>query len=162
MLLYRRRIYLIGLVVTFFLLDRLAKDMVQHKLMVSESIPVLPDVFHITYVHNPGAAFSLFHQYPSALLILTSILFLAFLLYSLLKKSLSLQEVFALGLILGGALGNIADRLMLGQVIDYLDFRIIDYPIFNLADAFIFCGICLLSVYYVFQSKRNDIPVSGL
>ena len=85
-----------------------------------------------------------------------------FLAYSLMKKSLSMQEVFALGMILGGALGNIGDRLLLGQVVDYLDFTWIDYPIFNLADAFIFCGICLLAFHYVFQNRRNDLKLTGL
>lgn len=162
MLLYKRRIYLIGLVVFFFLADRIGKEIVQHTMSVGESIPIFEGVFHITFVYNPGAAFSLFHQHPVPLLVLTSVLFLAFLLYSLGKKSLSLLEVYALGMILGGALGNIGDRLLLGQVVDYLDFTLIDYPIFNLADTFIFIGICLLCYYYVFQSRHNHLPISRL
>lgn len=162
MLVYRRRIYLICLVVLFFLLDRGGKTWVQNHLAAGESLRLFPDVFHITFVHNSGAAFSMFQQYPIALLILTSVLFAIFLLYSLSRKLLSLWEVYALSLILGGALGNISDRLTVGRVIDYLDFVLIDYPIFNLADVFIFLGITLLLIHYVLQNRQDTVKLSCL
>jgi signal peptidase II len=160
MMLYRRRIALIALVVGSFLLDRLGKVWVQKTMTDGQSIPVIQDVFHITYVYNPGAAFSLFQEHPVPLLILTATLFFVFLFYGLSKRSLSWWDVSSLGLILGGALGNIADRMMHGQVVDFLDFTLIDYPIFNLADAFIFIGIGLFLIQYVLHSRHSHYKLS--
>lgn len=161
MLSYRRRIHLITWIVFLFLVDRGVKEWVQHQLFQGDSIPIIPHVFHITFVHNSGAAFSLFREHPLPLLWVTIGLFSIFLFYSLLKPQLNQWEVSALSLILGGALGNIADRLMLGRVIDYLDLAWIDYPIFNLADVFIFCGICLFISHYVFQTRKNHLQLSS-
>lgn len=151
---YRRRIFLLFWVVLFFLLDQGCKIWVQTAMGHGQSFAIIPDVFHITLVHNTGAAFSLLNNQPAFLLGLTLVLFVGFLVYALRKPVLSRYEVAALALIMGGALGNIADRVMLGRVVDFLDFTLIDYPIFNLADVFIFSGICLVLYRYV----RADAP----
>lgn len=128
----------------FFLLDRLIKNKIQHGMHLGESVPVIDQVFHITYVQNAGAAFSLFHSQPQLLLSVTVLLFAGFLVYCLKKSVDHWMEPLAMGLILGGALGNIIDRMMIGRVVDYLDVTCINYPVFNLADAGIFCGILIL------------------
>ncbi|MBY0403495.1 MAG: signal peptidase II [Cyanobacteria bacterium] len=151
----RHRIYLLASVVTFFLLDRFSKDWVQSNLVPGETYPIIPQIFHLTFVHNKGAAFSLFSQHPLPLLIFTSALFLSFLVYCLAKRNLWLWEVRAFGLILGGALGNIADRFMMGRVVDFLDFVVIDYPIFNLADVFIFIGVTFILIEIFHQKQRK-------
>jgi signal peptidase II len=145
----KRRLALVLLLVVFFWLDRGTKWMIQDSLAIGESWPLLKDVFHITHVQNAGIAFSLFHQYPAVLVIATSVLFLGFLIYSLTRNPLQARTVLPLSLLLGGALGNIYDRMMFGRVIDYLDVVAIRYPIFNLADVFIFCGVGLMVLYYV-------------
>ncbi len=132
-----------------FILDRLVKSKIQHAMTPGESITVIPDVFHITFVYNTGAAFSLFKDHPEWLLGVNLILFLGLLLIVYKFTILDKAETLAFGLIIGGALGNIYDRIAEGRVVDYLDFIFINYPVFNLADTFIFCGITLLVYRYL-------------
>lgn len=154
---YARRIILLGLVVFLFLLDQLSKALFHRWLEVGQSIPVAQDIFHFTLVHNKGAAFSLFQEQPLLLLGFTLFLFLGFLIYALKRPLLQQAEMVSLSLILGGALGNIADRLTLGYVVDFLDFTLIDYPIFNLADIFIFCGIVLMIIRVLQQPVDTSV-----
>lgn len=150
-ILQNHRTRLLLLSVAWFLLDRLVKNWIQSHLTPAASIAIMPGVFHITHVYNTGAAFSMLQQHPGLLLIITSILFLGLLAYSLRKSVMPPVERIGLSLVLGGALGNIGDRLMFGKVVDYLDVVIIHYPVFNLADSFIFIGVCLLLLHYLRQ-----------
>jgi len=131
------------LIVIVFLLDQGSKLMVQAAMYHGESIPVFPPVFYITYVLNPGAAFGLLaHQdmlFISVTLLLVAGVLLAY-------KRLAAGRVVVkagLGLVVGGALGNLVDRLRHGMVVDFLDFRV--WPVFNLADSAIVAGACLLA-----------------
>jgi signal peptidase II len=107
------------------------------------SMPVVDGVFHITYVLNPGAAFGLLPN-QRALFIAAAVLLLAFLLGLLKyvkKQPLCLQT--GASLIAGGAMGNLIDRIRMGEVVDFLDFRV--WPVFNIADAAICIGAgCVL------------------
>jgi signal peptidase II len=147
------RIIVVTLMGLFCGLDQLSKNWIEARLALGQSIPVIPEVFQITHVKNTGAAFSMLEQYPSLLLAISTLLFLGFLGVSLLKARLSGLEAAAYGLILGGALGNLSDRLSQGHVTDYLDFVLIRYPIFNLADVFIFCGVVLLIMRFLKSSS---------
>ncbi|HTZ11923.1 MAG TPA: signal peptidase II [Candidatus Margulisiibacteriota bacterium] len=132
-----------------FALDQLTKYFINNRFSLHESLPIIKGVFHLTLVHNRGAAFGLLqNQIP--FLILTSI-FAIYLIYSNLKagKHGKIYSL-ALGLILAGAAGNLIDRIFLGYVIDFLDFRI--WPVFNLADSAITVGAGLLG--YSIISKR--------
>ncbi|NLM51866.1 MAG: signal peptidase II [Firmicutes bacterium] len=127
---------------TILALDQILKWLVVRNMQLHQSLPVIKGIFHLTYVHNFGAAFSLFANYP-VLLTLVALLIVLLLLIFLAK--LPQQERLlrlALAIILGGALGNLLDRLRLGYVIDFLDFRI--WPVFNLADMAIVLGVGLL------------------
>jgi signal peptidase II len=158
---YARRIILLGMVVFLFLIDQVSKSLCHQWLDLGQSVPVIQDVFHLTLVHNKGAAFSLFQEQPVLLLCFTFVLFLGFLVYALRRPLLQQAELISLSLILGGALGNIADRLTLGYVVDFLDFTLIDYPIFNLADVFIFCGIVMMIIRVLQQPAEapdNKLP----
>jgi signal peptidase II len=125
-------------------LDQLTKLIACRSLYLHQSIPVIKNIFHITLVHNRGAAFGLMrNQVP--LLIFTTFIAI-WLIYVNLKnspggKKLSLYRI-SLGLVLAGALGNLIDRVFCGYVIDFLDFRI--WPVFNVADSAITVGAILL------------------
>lgn len=121
-------------------------------MMPMQSIAVWPGIFQITFVYNTGAAFSLFEQYPSLLLGVTLVLFLVILTIALSRSTMSRIETIGFSMVLGGALGNIADRLSQGKVVDFLDFVCILYPVFNLADSFIFLGVCILLLLQLFPS----------
>lgn len=121
------------------LLDQLVKFVVQHKMQEGLSIPVLPGIFHITYILNPGAAFGLFEE-QQWLFILVAVLLVAGVAV-LFRQLLQQPPVMRFGaaLLVGGALGNLIDRIRLGKVVDFLDFRI--WPIFNVADIAICVGV---------------------
>jgi signal peptidase II len=125
------------------LADQLAKNIIQKVMSVGQSVPVFP-FFYLTYIRNPGAAFGLF-AYRTNILITITILVIVIMTAILLTRPVAEKNrliKIGVGLIIGGALSNLIDRLQFGLVIDYLDFRI--WPVFNLADTAIFIGACLL------------------
>lgn len=126
------------------LLDRLTKLWVVKTLALSQTIPLLSGIFHFTYVINKGAAFSLF-QGSVWLRWLSLAVSLGLMALAWFGPRLERWEQLGYGFILSGALGNGIDRFVLGHVVDFLDLRLINFPVFNLADAFINVGIvCLL------------------
>lgn len=149
--------WLVGLSVVW--LDQLSKACVSRAFAAGETRPVIKGVFHLSLVHNTGVAFGLFRNHNTLL----SIFSLAVIIYiardSLAhKKDRRLCQRVALGLILGGACGNLIDRLRLGYIIDFLDFRI--WPVFNIADSSITIGITLLALEIFFHSGRATRNVS--
>lgn len=139
--------YLITLILLS--VDQFSKYIIRQKMSLAESIPIIKSVFHITYVENRGIAFGLFPQGSSLFIVISLIIILGIIFFERKKVIKSLKERFCLGLILGGALGNLIDRLRFGFVIDFLDFRI--WPVFNLADS----GVCIGGILMVFFLLRK-------
>ena len=142
------------------LLDRATKAIIADKLGLHESISVIPGFFRITHVENRGAAFGLFADSPSqwkiAVLVLFSIVALAIVVALLWRNSHSMNTTgIALSLILGGALGNLWDRLLSGRVVDFLllYFRQYQWPAFNVADSAIVVGAGLLMLEILFAKS---------
>ena len=125
-------------------LDQLLKIAVIKSLFLGESIPLIKDIFHLTLVQNKGAAFGILKN-ETFLFAALSIIAISAIIYSLprLAKHAVLSRT-ALALILGGAVGNLLDRIRLGYVIDFLDFRI--WPVFNIADSAITIGAILFTI----------------
>jgi len=130
-------------VLTILSLDQLTKLLVTKNLAPYQSVPVISGIFHITLVHNRGAAFGLLKG-QFYLFVLASIGAIILIALHLKKNSGRKFDVYSLSLllILAGALGNLIDRLAFGYVIDFLDFRV--WPVFNLADSAITIGAILL------------------
>lgn len=126
------------------LFDHLTKYWVVKNFRLGETLPLIPGVFHFTYVTNTGAAFSLLSGKVEWLKWLSLLVSLILISIAILGPVLSLWEQLAYGFILGGAMGNGIDRFMLGYVVDFLDFRVINFAVFNIADSFISIGIFLL------------------
>ncbi len=130
------------------LLDRLTKYWVIQNFTLTtppDSLPLWPGVFHFTYVINKGAAFSLFSQDGVWLRWLSLVVSLALICLAWWGPRLNRWEQAGYGFLLGGAMGNGIDRFLTGAVVDFLDFRLINFPVFNLADISINVGIaCLL------------------
>jgi signal peptidase II len=124
------------------LFDQGSKAAVQMLMRQGESIAVAPPVFYLTYILNPGAAFGILPNQKALFIIMGLLLVIGVLVAY--RKIPSGKTVLrsGLGLVLGGALGNMADRLRYGGVVDFLDFRV--WPVFNLADTAIFIGVCLM------------------
>ena len=132
-------------------LDRFTKWLVAIRIPLHDSIIVIPGFFHLTHVQNRGAAFGLWSDSPSewkvTMLIMFSLGALMVVVALLWKNSHAMSTTAAgLALILGGALGNLWDRLVMGRVVDFLDFSVSGYhwPAFNLADSAIVIGALLL------------------
>jgi signal peptidase II len=144
-------------------LDRYTKWLVAHRLTMHNSITVIPGFFRIIHSENPGAAFGLFADSPSpwkvVLLIVFSLIALAIVSMMLWKNSHRLTSTgIGLSLILGGALGNLWDRIMTHHVVDFLLFYIgrYEWPAFNVADSAIVVGACLLVFEIVFTKSPSE------
>ncbi len=153
----------IGIALAIFLLDRWTKFIVAQKIALFDAITVIPGFFKITHLRNTGAAFSLFADAPAAWRMITLILFssvaLVIVLVLLVKNSRQFTwNGFALALILGGALGNLWDRVLHGWVTDFLlvYYKKWEGPAFNVADSAICVGAVLLIAEMLF--KREHAP----
>lgn len=136
----------------FLLLDQLVKYLVRTHMELGQSIALLPGIFHLTYIENPGAAFGILANQRLLFLLLTAaITGIMFYLYLHLKHKRSLPA-FSLGLVISGALGNFIDRFLRGTVTDMFDFRI--WPIFNVADICICVGLALLCFLLIFKGDE--------
>lgn len=129
-------------------LDQLSKHAVRQAFVVGESISVT-SFFNLVLVFNPGAAFSFLSEasgWQRGFFVTVALAAAAFVSFLIVKHRDKPLFCFALALILGGAVGNLVDRVMLGAVVDFLDFHVADYhwPAFNLADSSIFCGAAVL------------------
>ena len=143
-----------------FVCDRLAKIWVQDALASTHSREVLGDFLRFTYVRNPGVAFGLFADRGVSLGWLSLVALVAVLWLALRTPSKAWPRTVALGLILGGALGNLYDRVTLGQVVDFVQLHAAGYywPAFNVADSAISIGVVLL----VWDSLRSRSQESGI
>lgn len=144
--LWFNRSQVLVLAFVWLLLDQAIKAWVQAQLLPSEPLALWPGVFQITLVYNTGAAFSMLEQHPALLLGVTIALFFILLFFAFRQAHIDKLWLMAYSLVLGGALGNIVDRISLGKVVDYLDFVLIQYPVFNFADTCIFIGVALLII----------------
>lgn len=147
-----KKIGIISLIV--IIIDRILKVLVTNNFAFNVRNKIIDGFFYITNCHNEGAAFSLFSGNVLFLIFIT--LIVLFLIYRTInKENVNKIGILAYGLLLGGILGNLYDRIFYGYVIDYLDFVIFkfNFAIFNLADAAIVIGAILL---IVFEGSDND------
>ncbi|OXT06017.1 signal peptidase II [Thermoanaerobacterium thermosaccharolyticum] len=134
------------------IIDQLSKYFVVKYLKPIGSFPIINNIFHFTYVENRGAAFGILQNRTLFFIIITVIVG-TILIYSIVKIPGSTFYKFTLSMILGGAIGNLIDRVRLGYVVDFIDFKF--FPaVFNLADSMIVVGAFLLCYILIFK-KRN-------
>lgn len=129
--------------------DQLVKFYVRGNMYLGQSIPVVEDIFHITYVLNPGAAFGILENQRWFFIAICIAIFIG---VGIFYKSLQREGVmfrYGLGMLLGGAVGNLIDRIQTGLVTDFLDFRI--WPVFNIADI----GICIGAAMIVLSLMQD-------
>jgi signal peptidase II len=149
----KTRIFAAAALISAFL-DQAAKLTVAAKLDFSDRIPVIDGFFYLTHVRNPGAAFGLFADASPAIRValFIGITLVALAMIVSFQRRLAPGDRFsalALGLIMGGAVGNLVDRVFRGEVVDFLHFRLwggYQWPDFNLADSFIVVGVAFLVI----------------
>ncbi|CAN5817311.1 signal peptidase II [soil metagenome] len=137
------------------ILDQLTKAWIRSSMSLNETIPVIGDVVRLTYIHNEGAAFGLsIGEYSSQVFLVLAAIASALVLYLLLTapRAERMQRI-ALALILGGALGNIVDRIRWSMVVDFIQVGVAGHfwPIFNVADSAVTVGAAMLAWTYLFK-----------
>ena len=143
----------LGIGILVFIIDQLVKHLVVSTMHLGQSLPVIKGIFHITYVLNPGAAFGMLeHQRWIFIVVALLVVVLALVFYKHIQQESLITRIGA-GLLLGGALGNLLDRIQSGLVVDFLDFRI--WPVFNIADIAI-CGGAAMLIWDMWQRRNED------
>lgn len=137
------------IIVIGIILDQVSKHLITHFMDLYQSIPVIDGFFDIHYVTNTGGAWSMLSGH-TWLLTLISVLMVAGLIFYMTRTRHACMRL-GISLIVGGAIGNMIDRVFAGAVVDFLDFIIFgyDFPVFNLADILVVCGTGLLIVYVI-------------
>ena len=136
--------------------DQLLKWWVTAHLEMGQSAPLLPGVVQLTRLHNTGAAWSSFSGKTGLLAIVTIVLMLA-VAWLLVKKIVRHPLGVTAGvLILGGGIGNVIDRVCRGYVVDFFEFTFFDWPVFNVADIYVTCGITVMVFLMFFRYKEEN------
>ena len=141
--------------------DQASKIWIAGHMELGESIPVINKIVHITYIQNPSSAFGLLPFSNRTFIIMNITIILLGVIFWLKKARQNRSLFFPSILILGGALGNLIDRIRVGSVIDFLDLRV--WPIFNIADSAMNIGIFILIIHCLFQQegKKEDKKLEG-
>lgn len=163
------------------LLDQLSKWIIKSSMQLYDSIPVLGDFFRLTYVENPGMAFGIRISDNVFFSVFAVIASLVLLLYLFRLKAEERWARVAMTIILGGALGNLLDRIFRGRVVDFLDFEFFNihippfklfslqfsgyslerWPVFNVADIAVSVGMVMLLIYILFLDESADTSVKA-
>lgn len=150
----------LGLSLAVFLVDQGSKRLVEGSMRIGESIPTVPGVLSLTYTKNDGGAFGILGG-QSAVLLLGSAVAVAFVLWMLLKGPPARTTAAGCGLILGGAAGNLIDRVVAGRVTDLFDLEfwpLKEWPVFNVADIAIVLGVTILLLAALRPEANADRP----
>ncbi len=127
--------------------DQLIKYLVLEHLTKVSTLPLIQDVLHLTYVENRGAAFGMFQGQRWILIGVTGLVLAAAVVFLLRGKITARTMIWAIALIISGGIGNLIDRIFRGFVVDYVDVRLINFYVFNLADACVCVGVGLVLLY---------------
>ncbi len=151
----KNKVYLTSVIV--LLIDQIVKLLIKTNMSLNEEISIIPNFFSIQYLKNTGAAFSILEN-QTILLAITSIICISVIIYYLKKEeNLTTALYLSFGLVLGGILGNLIDRIVYQGVIDFLSFQIFNYnfPVFNIADIGITIGVLLLIIIYISRDIKK-------
>ena len=145
----KRVVYILLIDLTIIVLDRITKYLVISHLTISDSIEIFP-FLHLVSVMNIGAAFGMFKNLGSSFFIGISLLAIIFVIWLLITSNYS---YFGLSLVLGGAIGNLIDRILYGKVVDFIDFSVgsFHWPAFNVADSSLTIGIIVILLTSFFR-----------
>ena len=153
----RKAAWLYGLALTCLLVDQATKQAVRATLDLGQSIPVAPG-FNLTHVVNQGAAFSLLHGQVGLLVVVSLVVTLGLVVYERRRPTMSPWQTASLGILLGGTVGNLIDRVVFGQVTDFLDVYVgaHHWPTFNVADICINLGVASLLIWSYRQPMEDS------
>lgn len=140
------------IVVLDFVTKRLAVD----KLTTIDTIPLIRNVFHLTYVENRGAAFGILADKRAVFIALTAVILAVLIAAAVRLKDKTRPMCIGFCFVCAGAVGNLIDRVRLGFVVDFFDFRLINFPVFNVADIFVCIGAAVLAGAFIVYDEKRD------
>lgn len=139
------------------ILDWVTKKAVSGSMALYESFPVIKNVFNITYVKNTGASFGMLSGARWFFVALTVFLIATIIFYIIKNKITSKLFMLSASFVIGGGIGNLIDRVLTGAVVDFFDFCLINFAIFNVADCFVVVGVILMAIYFI----NDEVKANG-
>ncbi len=163
-----KRFYWIFLSVFLVLVDQVSKLIVVKKIPINDSIELIRDFFSLTHVRNTGAAFGMLSGQRWIFMVFTTIVIVCAVLALCSGRVKNTWGIISLSLVIGGGVGNMIDRIFLGEVVDFFAFNFWGYQfaVFNVADIFVCCGTVILAFYIFFSSdfdteKKKEESTDG-
>ena len=161
---FKDKLILVGFILGGILIDHITKLIVAGNMALWQSIPIIKDVLHITYIRNPGAAFGILSEHRWIFMVISVIAIIAVSIYLFgFSKDGWLLKI-GLALITSGGIGNMIDRIAYGYVIDMIDFCLIDFAVFNVADSFVCVGagiVILAIILSIIKEQREKKKGEG-
>ena len=144
-----------AIIIGGIILDQITKLLASTYLKVIDTFPLIEGVLHLTYAENTGAAFGILKDHRWVFLSISTVTIIAMALYLYLMKSESRLYDVAIAMIVSGGIGNMIDRVGLGYVVDFIDFRLINFAVFNGADSFVCVGAGLLMLALILDLVKE-------
>ena len=140
----KKNIIIFSTALFVLILDQFTKFLIKQNFQFNQSAPIIKNIFHLTYITNTGSAFGLFKGFNFVFVVFSFIVMI--LIFYYIKKIKNNEKIlqFSIGLLLGGTIGNMIDRLLYSYVVDFIDFRI--WPVFNIADSAVTISIVFLII----------------
>jgi signal peptidase II len=135
--------------------DQITKMLIQNNFTVLQSRPIIDGVLHLTYIRNEGAVGGILADHPWVFQSITAVVIISGLVLLFMRKIKSKWLIWAVSLIISGGIGNMIDRLSLGYVIDFIDFRLINFYVFNVADSCVVIGCVMILIYFIADTYRD-------
>ena len=150
--------------VLIILLDTISKSLVENNMVLNTGdIPVIEGVFHLHFVKNPGATFGFMDEVSWArefFIAVTFVLIFGIVIYTVVSKVKNKIYLASVSFIVGGGIGNLIDRMAFGEVVDFFEFRLINFAIFNVADCFVVIGVGLMIIYCIKEELKTKRKVA--
>lgn len=145
-----------------FALDQATKRMAAAGLKDKPSIPVIDHVFELSYVENRGAAFGILQNQKWLFVVLTVVVAagVGWLFWKMPPEKRYLPARGCFSILMAGALGNLADRIRLGYVVDFFYFKLIDFPVFNMADIYVVASVVLMALLVLFYYREEELEAA--
>ena len=157
-------IILLSVIGGSILIDQIVKIIISSTMSVGETIPVIKDIFHFTYIRNEGAAFGMLSEHRWVFMIISSVAIVAMCIYLFKFCKERMLTRIGIALVIGGGIGNMIDRIFLGYVVDMIDCRFLEFYVFNVADScvcvgagIVFLGVLLDTIKELKESKAKKL-----
>lgn len=144
-----------AIMISVVALDMITKFISYAKLRLVDTVPIIKGVIHFTYVENRGAAFGMLKDHRWVFISISSVVIAAIIAYLFLGHADSRLMEVSLCLLAAGGLSNMIDRVSLGYVVDFIDFRLINFAVFNVADSCVCIGAGLMVLYLILEMKKE-------